>query len=530
MLEPVARNKLSFRVLGLFQDGRGVVVGQAAAILLLSVERVVSMLRLLSEELSLDDLLPTLRIEVVENMLRSTSYLLSFQTSDSLLLDRIARLARLVGSPLCVGNSPHFVAYRDEHAPLGYDAQPLTEPADLTLYTPAFVQPYRRIRSLRLSQLLSQLQLLPLPGGLSAALQRPVLDGIEQQSESHSELYLTCGIGLSERLLRYLWQHGVDAELLVSDGLPRPDVQETEPRLRESLIRMSSPPTDLLLRLASLPTVKLLRPEGPGILIELGFAHPLRLSSLQSLFPSTDLLLFYGQRRGSVRATSPTRIPLTRLISPSLTIESQAGSGRIEQNASLPFQTLPVATTKPLPLPITLRLTPRRDGSIQRPPTATLIPWARLATLQRLLGLLSGDALWSLRAVGLPSGLFVFGNDAVQQLVSGQLLDEPAPLLFVPRSHQLQPELPSTQLRALLAQRDEQLILFLPGEAQPLSLSHTLSQPLSLQLLSGLSVQEGLAVPSFVTQQAESPTVQHESLSFFSTMPLWGLSSSKEDA
>ena len=184
MLEPVARNKLSFRVLGLFQDGRGVVVGQAAAILLLSVERVVSMLRLLSEELSLDDLLPTLRIEVVENMLRSTSYLLSFQTSDSLLLDRIARLARLVGSPLCVGNSPHFVAYRDEHAPLGYDAQPLTEPADLTLYTPAFVQPYRRIRSLRLSQLLSQLQLLPLPGGLSAALQRPVLDGIEQDRKS----------------------------------------------------------------------------------------------------------------------------------------------------------------------------------------------------------------------------------------------------------------------------------------------------------------------------------------------------------
>jgi hypothetical protein len=526
MLEPVARNKLSFRVLGLFQDGRGVVVGQAAAILLLSVERVVSMLRLLSEELSLDDLLPTLRIEVVENTLRSTSYLLSFQTSDSLLLDRVARLARLVGSPLCVGSSPHFVAYRDEEAPLGYDAQPLAEPGDLTLYTPAFVQPYRRIRALRLSQLLSQLQLLPLPGGLTAALQRPVLDGVEPQPASPSELYLTCGVGLSERLMRYLWQHGIDAELLVPDGLPRPEVQEQEQRLRESLIRMSSPPSELLLRIASLPTVKLLRPEGVGMLIELGFAHPMRLSSLQSLFPSTDLILFYGHRRGFVRAKSPTRIPLTRLILPSLTIDGQAGSMPLDKEA--PLRMLTAATTKPLPLPISLRLVPRRDGLQQRPPTATLIPWSRLATLQRLLGLLSGDALWSLRAVGLPSGLFVFGNDAVQQLVSGQLLDEPAPLLFVPRSHQLLPELPATQLRALLSQSDEQLILFLPGEAQPLSLSKSLSQPLSLRLLSGLSVKDGLALPASVIQPEGSPTVQHESLSFFSTMPLWGLSSSKE--
>lgn len=47
MLEPVARNKLSFRTSGLFQDGRGVVVGQTAVVLLLSVERLVSLLRLL---------------------------------------------------------------------------------------------------------------------------------------------------------------------------------------------------------------------------------------------------------------------------------------------------------------------------------------------------------------------------------------------------------------------------------------------------------------------------------------------------
>ena len=155
MLEPVARNKLSFRTSGLFQDGRGVVVGQTAVVLLLSVERLVSLLRLLSEELPLDDLLPSLRIEVVENALNASSYLLRFQSSDSLLLDRIARLTRLVGAPLCVGSGQHFVAYRDEQAPLGYDiTELLAEPLDAAIYTPAFSQPYRLVRELQLAQLL----------------------------------------------------------------------------------------------------------------------------------------------------------------------------------------------------------------------------------------------------------------------------------------------------------------------------------------------------------------------------------------
>ena len=50
MLEPVAKNQLSFRIAGLFQDGRGVVVGTEAVVVLLSIERVVSLTRLLSED------------------------------------------------------------------------------------------------------------------------------------------------------------------------------------------------------------------------------------------------------------------------------------------------------------------------------------------------------------------------------------------------------------------------------------------------------------------------------------------------
>lgn len=531
MLEPVARNKLSFRTSGLFQDGRGVVVGQTAVVLLLSVERVVSLLRLLSEELPLDDLLPSLRIEVVENALNASSYLLRFQSSDSLLLDRVARLARLVGAPLCVGAGHHFVAYRDERAPLGYDVtEPLAEPLDVAIYTPAFSQPYRLVRELKLAQLLGQLQLLPLPGGLRAQLFPLGHEGQETAPETPSEMFLTCGRGLLERLLRYLWQHGVNGELLIPDGLPRPEVPAHESRQIEPMVRLISPPVPLLLRLASLPTVRLLRLEGTNFLVELGFAHPLRLTSLQSQFPIGDSFVFLGGRRGLLRAQSPSRMPLTRLLKPSLGTDPETATHPEPRSTPLAVRALSSATNTPPPLKVSLRLSARPGLADCTPPMATLIPWPRLGVVQRLLGLLSGDALFALRAVGIPAGLLVFGGESVQHLVAGRLFEEPAPQVYVPRGFQLLPELPPSQLRSLLGQSEDHLILFVPEEAQPLSVNRSLALPLSLRLLTALAskVADSIIDPAAVREPA---TVLHcEPVSFFSTMPLWGLSSERENS
>lgn len=530
MLEPVARNKLSFRVAGLFQDGRGVVVGQTAVVVLLSIERVMSLLRLLSEELSLDDLLPSLRIEVVHNPLSASSYLLSFQSSDSLLLDRAARLARLVGAQLCVGAGQHFVAYRDEHAPLGYDVrQPLTEPGDLALYTPTFAQPYRRVREVRLSQLLGQLQLLPLPGGLRAQLCPPEVDGYAERAVTpagQAETFLTCGRGLLDRLLRYLWQLGVSGELLIPDPLPAPAGPVGEKLQTTPLLRLTAAPVALLLRLASLPSVRLLRLEGNNFLIELGYTHPLRLSSFSSLFPHQDLFVFLGQRRGPLRARSPSRVPLSRLLTPVLVTEDGSPEGGL--STPLLPRLLTTATPTAPPLRLSLRLSHKPRVGSQVPPTATLIPWSRLPTLQRLLGVLSGDALWALRAIGLPVGLLVFGGEAVQHLVSGDLLDEPASLLFVPRCYQLLPQLPPAQLRALLGQSDDQLLVFVPGETQPLALPKSLAVPLSMRLLYVLAAKHPQTPLEPVVVPEPAAALVSEPLSFFSMVPLWGLSGDPE--
>ena len=81
--------------------------------------------------------------------LGSTLYLLRFQCRDSLLMDRVARLARLLSAPLCVGAGRHFVAYRDDAAPLGYDATtPLAEPGDLAITPDAGAAVSKKIKEL----------------------------------------------------------------------------------------------------------------------------------------------------------------------------------------------------------------------------------------------------------------------------------------------------------------------------------------------------------------------------------------------
>lgn len=183
-----------------------------AALLLLGLDKVVSLLRLLSEEQLLTDVLPSLRIEQVRNDLQAQAYFLWFQCADSQQLDRYARAGRLTGATLLVGAGQHFVAYRDRRSPLGYDAQ-VAAPRSVTflLYTDAGAQAFARVRELQLTTLLRQLMLIPLPGGARTQLRSlagaQVLDRDFDESACPSEpLLLEVPLALLPRMVRYLWQ------------------------------------------------------------------------------------------------------------------------------------------------------------------------------------------------------------------------------------------------------------------------------------------------------------------------------------
>jgi hypothetical protein len=87
-----------------------------------SLEGVVSWLRVYSHEASLDELVAGLEIIRVRTPLMSREMILKIPAVSSYAADRAARLARLVGGAIYTGTAKHFVKYRDDRAPYGYDA------------------------------------------------------------------------------------------------------------------------------------------------------------------------------------------------------------------------------------------------------------------------------------------------------------------------------------------------------------------------------------------------------------------------
>lgn len=561
MLEPVALHQTGFKVPGLAQDARGVVVGTQAAVLLLGIDRLVSFLRLLSEELQLDDVLPSLRIELVRNPLGAQAYLLRLACADSLLLDRLARAARLCGAGLCVGAGQHFVPYRDRRAPLGYDASELHLPepgagaaagADAyVLYSEVAAQPFTRVREVGLLQLLAQLALLATPGGARAALHQ--LTGTLASSEPGESppvtvgasglaadalaqgvpalpapLWLTAPLGLVPRLSRYLWERGVHAELVLPDALPPPALKgplPVDPEL--GLLRLTHIRGALLQQLLSLPGLRLYYPVADRLAVELGYAHPLRLAALGSLFAADRLYLFSGSRRGFTELPSRPLLPIERLIE--LRPVSAVSTGERE-DAGTPLRprltpavdpTVPPAGA-PARLRVPLKLVAQPAERGQRLPTATLVPWSRTLWLSRLLYMLPATLLGGLEAACLDEGVLVLGAQGVHALPLGTLLYEPAAGVLVPLGWELLPRLPGELLAAQLGGTEERLLLFLPDQSQPLALPRVQLQPLSQQLLAP-------TLPTLRPAPARSEALDPElhnapvsALSMFALWPLWG--------
>src|SRR5207247_5129464 len=126
--------------------------------LLPSIDRLVALLSVYTREHSLEDLMSSLLIEIVQSKLGTKEITLSFAAESSDRMDRIAETARLVGGFTFTGTSRHFVQYRDAAAPFGYDAaELLSTDAALALYHDRFTQVYQAERQIDLRALLLRL-------------------------------------------------------------------------------------------------------------------------------------------------------------------------------------------------------------------------------------------------------------------------------------------------------------------------------------------------------------------------------------
>lgn len=526
MLEPVALSQPRFRIPGLSQDGRGVVVGSQAVLLFYSLDRLVSALRLLSGEPAIGELLPSLRIEEVHNPLGARGYLLRFACTDSRTLDRCAGVAAFCLGTLCVGTERHFVAYRDRRAPLGYDADALSaEASDYVLYTATTTQAYARVGELELKKLLARLQLLPVAGGVELA--------VRSLQKAGEELWLLVPVELSLRTLRFLFQRGLAASFALSDPLPPPSppsdfaasrgasprvpalqLLRIEPRAEAGAKAPFYGPVHLLL---ALPGVRALRPLNSHIAVEAGYVHPLRLLAFERLFDKEQRHLFLADGRGQALVLT---LPATPFVPAAELVELcyAAAPATAMSDAAPPLVPLvrqPAFGSGPPPLRLHLRLV--KEPTPQEPPAAVLVPWPQAQLLAKLLSLLPAPLFAELGAVCIDEGiLFVGDSGAVASLPLGMLFYAAGPSVFVPFGLALVPRLRGERLTEKLGGGDR-YVVFLPG-APPFALARALVTPVSAALLRQLALAERTSTAALSSSPA--PTVVNDPLGLL--WPLWG--------
>ena len=167
MLQRIAVGQARFNLPGLTADLRGAAIGRQLVVRFAAVDRLVSFLRLLSAEQSLDDLQPGFRI-VYGRGGAGTREAIVLMPAAQALGDAVAQAARLAGGQVFTGAGKHFVQFRETRAPLGYDVEALSDGAgDLIFYGLEETVPYRIESELPLGNLLLRLSLVRLHGRAS---------------------------------------------------------------------------------------------------------------------------------------------------------------------------------------------------------------------------------------------------------------------------------------------------------------------------------------------------------------------------
>ncbi len=537
MLEPVAlgRAGASFRVPGLFLDGRGIVVGSEAVILLPSQGQLVAFLRLISSQVALSELIPTLRCEEVRSAIGSQGYLLRLRCSESRSLDLCARAATFVGSWLGVGSARHFVQYRDAAAPLGYDALSLYSHSDgdCVLYAATSVLAYSR---------LSELSLLQLVQGQPLLARRSLANALRQH-DPRTALWLLVPRPLLPRILRYLWQRSIDAAAALDEVGASPAGAETRNAVGPGLVllRVSGGLAGSPGALSGLPGLRWLLPHSDQLAIELGYQHPLDLTTFAGLFPAAQRRLFLAEPQGILSLPAAEFVPIERLVQLSEIALQEIAPQEIARPPAAPVSAASATGLGSLPSVTPIVRCPLRlvaEPTPARVAAASIVPWAQLSRLASLLYALPLGALGSLRAARLGEGLLIVGD--LSYLPIGELHYEAAAQVLVPLGLSLVPRLSPELLRAQIRADSDRLILCaagakegqgdgsgapglplsaraLPGQAL-LPLGRVLSGLSDAQLRQELMLDPPAAAATATTEPV--PQALYPSLGFL--WPLWG--------
>jgi hypothetical protein len=519
MLERVALGQSRFMTPGVAPDPRGVLLGRYGLMLFGTLEGVVSWFRLYSAEAALDELLPELEIHQARTPLGSRELLVRIPAASSYAMDRASRCARLVGGTTYTGTSKHFVKYRDDRSPYGYDAaeiHALPKGADLMVHGLDFTQTYAREGQLPFDRLLFRLSLRRVPGGLDLG------------PEERSELVLVVARGLGDGVIRYLWRNRVATEL----GLvqPRGDSALGHAGAEPSylLMRVRDLPARMLELFAATPGIDVFRWAAPQVAVQAGFAHVIDLSSCASVFDPSRVYLFWGhagrgrpgtaQASGAARAGADAdRIDRVDVIDGPLELSSIEHFTRVSISAEDVRAEGAVDLEIVTEVGVNIELAP--SLAAPRHVIGALIPLEQRHMLKRLVYFLPQTSLHGHRVAVTDRGILVITTENIDVLPLGQLLCELTPGLLVPLGMDLVPRVAPAVLAQSLGHESGKLTVF-PHRATPFHVLESALVPLERRALAHIEVESATAVDARVEPGAE-PTLVNEPVGRFA---LWGFS------
>jgi hypothetical protein len=497
-LEHVAQGQTRFFTPGVAPDPRGILLGRFAVMTFATLEGAVSWFRLYASEAAFDDLLAGLAITKVRTALGGREILIQIPAISSYACDRAARLARLVGGAIYTGTAKHFVKYRDDRSPFGYDAidigaMPAT--TDFMLHGDDFAQGYVREGDLSFERLLFRLSIRKLPGGAHLS------------PEDRGELYLAVARGLADGIIRYLWRNRVEGHA----GMFAPGTTSAfdEPGRDRSymLIRVRDLPERILTLFLGTPGIDVFRPVGAAAAVAVGYAHPIDLAACGAVFPSERFHLFWPNDRVDVVPGPLALSDIGDLTRVDLELERPEPQGAGDRGK--------LTGAPATPIGVELRL-----AAAMGPPrrvVATLIEPEHAVRLKRILFALPAVALRGHRVAVTDRGILILSGENLDVIPLGQLMCELAPGLLVPLGMDIVPRVSPEVLARALGHGAGVITVFTAG-GRPFQVTEATLVTLERRALAKIEVPRATTEDLAAEVEAE-PQVVNDPVGRFA---LWG--------
>ena len=451
MLERIALHQTRLRTPGLGLEGKGVALGAKGLVLLPSLDRLVAWLSVYTREHSLEDLMPSLAIEIVQSKLGTKEITLSFAAESSDRMDRVAETARLVGGFTFTGTSRHFVQYRDAAAPFGYDAtQLISTDAPLVLYHDRFTQVYGTEKQVALRSLLLRLM--------------PHVD--PSTVDDNGPRFIVAEQGLGPALIHYFVRSRVEGEVAVGEWPPESAFDEGP--VRRYIMRIPELPKRMRPLMAKTPGLTTFLPAGPGVAVEMGYRHPVALRACP-VFDPHGLVLLRG--RGDEPWTLE-KVPQMGDLRAFARVELRSEGGADALKA--------IATRLPEPVRVPLRVVP--SPAAWRNVTATWIQPQQISLLRRIAYALPHQTILRTQVALTQKGAFLRSHQGIEAIPLGMFFVEIHPNLYIPAGYDVTPAVaPEVLYRALGAAASQ--VLFIDTAARAIAVEDSAFSPLETALL-----------------------------------------------